>query len=186
MKKLVSLSFLGIIIFISSLSLSYQQDSKCEGPAELCSEVEQLNLKIEELKNLKKENAEKVNQENEESAARSLIFSAMLAIGLRQLLQVLKSWKGFFETDKQKATLKIITIAVGVFAFIFTNIGMGISWWQSLILALGGPAAMAVDSSIKLVPVFLGQKKYHEVGLDSVPPSGAPSDSDDPNNDPQK
>lgn len=197
MKRLLSLLAAIATLFLSAPASAQKEASGydgCEGPAELCDEVYSLREKLDELEALTEEKeaevdlkdeeaARKVRKakaekeaETEQNAARSIVIAAAAAVALRQILQALKSWTGYFKTDRAKAWLKIGTIVIGLAAFLATNLGMGIPWWQALILAGGGPAAMAVDGIIKLVPVLLGKKKLADVEQEPVPEPAPPTD----------
>lgn len=197
MKRLLSLLAAIVTLFLSAPASAQKEASGyegCEGPAELCDEVYSLREKLDELEALTEEKeaevdlkdeeaARKVRKakaekeaETEQNAARSIVIAAAVAVALRQILQALKNWTGYFKTDRAKAWLKIGTIVIGLAAFLATNLGMGIPWWQALILAGGGPAAMAVDGIIKLVPVLLGKKKLADVEQEPVPEPAPPTD----------
>lgn len=161
----------------------------CEGPPELCEEVMNLREEVAKLEEIDKAKSEETHQKIEEAksdekkdaegkAARSIVIAAIIAVVLRQILQSLKGWKGFFTTDKAKGWVRVITIVIGLAAFVAANIGMGIPWWQAAILAGGGPGAMAVDGIIKMIPVLLGKKKYEDAApaSDGDPSVKDPSD----------
>lgn len=189
-RKLILAASAAAVFLIALPAASLPEYEGCEGPIELCDEVMELREQIQKLEELdeakeaesvqKLEDAKAVEKrEAEGKAARSIAIAAVIAIVLRQILQSLKGWNGFFTTDKAKGWIKVITITIGLAAFVAANIGMGIPWWQAAILAGGGPGAMAVDGIIKMVPVLLGKKKYEEV----VPPSdgdGAKENAGDP------
>lgn len=155
-------------------------DQKCEGPSDLCSQIVELKARLEEQKaQTEKKTAEKdtataekdtaraetktstlqTEKKDAENVARMLALAAILAVALKALMSVLQSWKGFFTTDKQKAWLKVTTLFVGLLAFLASNIGFGIPWWQSVILAGGGPGAIMVHELLKLLPVLRGKQK---------------------------
>jgi len=164
---------------------------KCEGPAELCAQILDLKGKLDAQKALtdqkgaEKDTAKaettttvlKTEKRDAEGVAKMLAFAAILAIALKTLVSVLKSWKGFFTTDKQKAWLKISMLVVGLLAFLASNIGFGIPWWQSVILAGGGPGAIMVHELTKLIPVLMGKAKYTS---ESEKPPPMPADEEKP------
>lgn len=119
----------------------------------------------------------KTEKKDAENVARMIAFAAVLAIALKTLVSALQSWKGFFTTDKQKAWLKIATLVIGFLAFLLTNIGFGIPWWQAIILAGGGPGAIMVHELMKMIPVLLGKKKY-ESKSEPPPPDGEKKDEE--------
>jgi hypothetical protein len=166
MYKLLSGLIVSIII---AFSIPVHAQAKCEGPAELCTEIQQLRTDISARKSLEvKATAEAAakEQQKEGRTQKMIAGAAILAVLLKTLLSGVKSWTGYFTTDKQKAALKLITVGVGLLAFIVTNIGYGIPWWQALILAGGGPASVAVHEFTAMVPVLNGKAK--------LPPSDPP------------
>lgn len=184
MKKLISLAALAA--FLVSLTwpviAAAQEAQKCEGPQELCAQVLDLKAKLdkqreltdkkEEEKSVEKRAAvEETKKKDGEKAAVSIAVAASMAVILKLIVSMLQSWKGYFTTDKQKAGLKIGILVVGFVAFLLTNRGLGMDWWQAVIIAGGGPGAMLVHDLQKLIPVLFGKKKYESK---SDPP--APSD----------
>lgn len=162
MKKL-TVVLAAMATFILAVPASYAQQ-KCEGPADLCAQIIELKAKIEAQKELankavNEKNAEikALDKKRENDAAKMVAFAATLAVLLKALLSALKGWKSYFKTDKGKAWLKIITVVVGFVAFILTNIGFGIPWWQALIVAGGGPGSILVHELSKLIPVIRGK-----------------------------
>ncbi len=170
-KKLVPVLWLALFLWTLCVArTSYAQPKQCEGPPELCAQIIELQGKLEVQKAVSdKKDVEKskVQLEEEkkdaENVARMLALAAVMAILLKSLVSALQAWKGFFTTDKQKAWLKVITLVIGFVAFLLSNIGFGIPWWQSVILAGGGPGAILVHELMKLIPVLLGKKKLDEV-----------------------
>lgn len=147
---------------------------KCDGPAELCQQVLDLNVKLAQSKALKdaasaqteKKVEDKVavevakdDKKKEDRMAKLIASAATLAVGLKILLSLLDQWKGYFEGPKGKALLKLITLTVGLVAFLATNVGLGLPFWQSLILAGGGPGAILVHDLSDIVSVLRGKKK---------------------------
>lgn len=171
---------IGITILAGSLSISptvSAQEKKCEGPAQLCQEISELQNQLENQKSLRQaaesKETEEVSKarveakkeddhEKEERMKKVIGLAALMAVVLKLLISSLNSWKGYFTTDKQKAWLKVSLVGVGFITFLLTNIGYGIPWWQALILAGGGPASIAVHEVTKLVPVLRGKKKLAE------------------------
>lgn len=111
-------------------------------------------------KEIEAESAIQQKKKEEETTARNILIAGMIATGLRILYSVMKAWKGFFTTERQKAGFKIAALSVGVLAFVFTNLGLGMSWVNSLILAGGGPGAIMVHEFTKLIPIMMGKKKF--------------------------
>lgn len=158
--------WLAVLLSLLVPSRAAAQD-RCEGPPELCAQVLELKSKLEAQKALTdKKEAERVSAAAEletkeaERAARMIAMAGVLAVALKMLVSVLRAWRGFFKTDRQKAGLKIATLVIGFLAFLAANIGFGIPWWQSVILAGGGPGAILVHELTKLVPVLRGKRKY--------------------------
>jgi hypothetical protein len=179
LKKALCLAALAV--FISSILLvpvaAFAQAApaaKCEGPPELCAQILELRGKLDAQKALTdKDQGEKTaavkaaEQSQTDRLAKAMAAAASIAVVLKLLLSGLKSWKGYFSTDKGKAWLKITTLGIGFIAFLLTNFGMGLSWWQALIVAGGGPGAILVHELSRLIPVVEGKKKYTS---DAPPP----------------
>lgn len=174
-KRILALAAVLSVLLAPAAAFSDAKVKGCDGPAELCGQVVDLNEKLAELKAVQaKELDAKVaaaqkekEKKQEEDGMKVIAFAAVLAVALKGLISSLKSWKGYFKGVKGKAWLKTITLVVGFAAFIATNIGMGIPWWQALIVAGGGPGAMLVHDLADLVPVLTGKKK-------DLPPSQPP------------
>lgn len=189
MKKIVVL-VLTIAMFLLAFPTIAQQPPppKCEGPADMCAQIQELKTALEKQKAVSdaqdqvkdtKVAAEvaAADQAKEAKIAKLIAAAGVMAIMLKILLSMLKSWKDYFTSDKGKAWLKIISLLVGCIAFIISNIGFGIPWWQALMLASGGPGAILVHELIKLFPVIEGKAKYTE----SIPPApGVPTIDESP------
>lgn len=201
MKKIASVTVLAAFLLALVAPVASAQDKqKCEGPPDLCAQILELKAKLDAQKAEKdKVSAEKdtataekdkavtekgvakleAEKKDAENVARMLAFAAILAILLKSLVSALQSWKGFFTTDKQKAWLKIITLVVGFVAFLLSNIGFGIPWWQSMILAGGGPGAILVHELMKPIPVLMGKKKYESKSEPPAPTDEAKKESEE-------
>ncbi len=166
MKKFVTAILVLVLVLAAVIipghSIAQQQ---CEGPPELCAQVMELQEKLAAQRVIaSKEKGEQTAEEKakaaeqEVDAAKAVGLAAMMAVFLKALLSALKGWKSFFTTDKGKAWLKIMTVVIGFAAFFLTNVGFGIPWWQSLIVAGGGPGAILVHELMKLFPVLMGNK----------------------------
>jgi len=149
----------------------------CDGPPDLCTQLRDLNAKLAQARNLKKAAEAKVeekvdkevakevardDQKKEERMAKLIAFAATLAVGLKILMSMLEAWKGYFTTIRGKAILKLVTLVVGFVAFMATNIGLGLPWWQSLILAGGGPGALLAHDLAEIIPALNGKKQKRE------------------------
>lgn len=173
MKKLVILLFAVLAITVASPSFAQQE---CEGPPELCAQIIELKSAVGAQKELSKKQSEDstaateaAEKKRSEDMARMVGFAATIAILLKALLSALSGWKSYFKTDKGRAWLKIITVVVGFAAFIATNIGFGIPWWQALIVAGGGPGSILVHELMKLIPVIRGKAPLPADERDSSP-----------------
>lgn len=125
--------------------------------------------------------AQEEKKEEKDTTVRNLIYAGIIATGLRVLYSVMKAWKGFFVTEKSKAWFKVAALSVGVLAFLLTNVGLGMSWVNSLILAGGGPGAVAVHEFTKLIPILRGQKPVEPIEPEPpVEPTAPDGDSNFP------
>jgi hypothetical protein len=171
MRSLLAL----IVALLVSLSAapSFAAPTGCDGPPELCQQVKDLTAKLQAeqaakaavIKDEGKQVAVAVVKDDQKKADRTAKLIAMagtLAVGLKILLSVLDQWKGYFTSIKGKAVLKLITVAVGFLAFMATNIGFGLPWWQALILAGGGPGALLVHDVVEIIPALNGKKQQKE------------------------
>jgi hypothetical protein len=142
---------------------SFADPPQCEGPPDLCAQIAELQKSLD----THKADSEKTASDKAASNRKSLSdrmgklvgAAASISIVLKMLLSMLKSWKDVFTDDKGKAWLKAITIVIGLALFFITNLGFGMAWWEALILAGGGPGAIAVHELGKLIPVMLGKAK---------------------------
>lgn len=112
--------------------------------------------------------AQTEKKEETDTTARNILIAGMIATGLRVLYTLMKAWKGFFTTEKQKAGFKIAALSIGVLAFLLTNVGLGMSWVNSLILAGGGPGAIMVHEFTKLIPILTGKKTAAQVAEETA------------------
>ncbi len=172
-----------VFFFVLLLSSSSKaQAQECDGSPEICAEVISLRNSINKVKELEKKNikeaeikaSEEENQKNEEKAIKAIAYAGAMAVALRILVSVLKSWKGYFQTDTQKAYLRLVLVLAGFATFVLSNFGFGLSWWQALILSGGGPGAMMVHELSKIALVLKGQKKYSEIDPDGDPSTEIP------------
>ncbi len=152
--------------------------TKCEGPADLCAQIAELQQKVGAQKALadkaageKTAEMKAAEQKHANMVAKMVALAATLAVLLKALLSALKSWKSFFTTDKGKAWLKVSTVLIGFLAFLLTNIGFGMPWWQAMIVAGGGPGSILVHELVKLIPVIRGKAPLPEDEKKSDPPA---------------
>lgn len=160
---------IALIVFViaSTLSLSaLAQQKKCEGPADMCAQIQELQKDLAAQKALSDQEAgaktaavKAAEEHHKAQSAKLMAIAAVIAVGLKILMSLLKTWVGFFKTDQGKAAIKAILVVAGFAAFVLTNIGMGIPWWQALIIAGGPPGAIVVHELMDLVPVIFGKKK---------------------------
>lgn len=175
--RAIVLALMLLAASLLSLPSSAQEAQGCDGPPELCQQLQELSVKLAAAKAAKAATEAKVeqkvdrevavevakdDQKKEERMAKLIAFAATLAVGLKVLLSVLEQWKGYFTTIRGKAIMKLVTITVGFVAFLATNIGLGIPWWQSLILAGGGPGALLVHDLAEIIPALNGKKQARE------------------------
>jgi hypothetical protein len=182
MERLKYLLILILSVFFVTPSLAAPEVKGCEGPAEICAQVRDLNQKIVELQASKSKDLDAKasavvaaeDQKNSDRMQKVIAAAGVISVVLKMLLSGLASWKDFFTTDKGKAWLKLITVGVGLLTFVATNVGMGIPVWQALILAGGGPGAMAIHSLHQMIPVILGKGKLPPSSDPPGPPSPPP------------
>lgn len=176
MKRILTLAIALVAMLLADQA--YADTPKgCDGPPDLCAQIVDLNKKLADQKAVAKTAQKEVSEvkqaeekSKEERTAKTIAAAATLAVGLKLLLSFLDKWKGFFKGSKGKAWLKVVTLVVGFVAFLAGNIGLGIPFWQSLILAGGGPGAILVHELTRIVPVLRGEKKDIPPDLLSEPP----------------
>jgi hypothetical protein len=168
--QIYSLAVILLVLTINIKGVIAQDTSKCEGPPEICAQIQELQGKLKAVEESKKGQEKAISEmktqeeeKNSNNMIQAMAMAAALASGLKLLLSSLKKWRGYFKTGKQKAILQIVTIAVGVAAFFATNVGLGMPFWMSLIVAGGGPGAMVLHDLQDLVMVLIGKKKFEEV-----------------------
>jgi hypothetical protein len=135
---------------------------KCDGPQDLCAQILELQKDIATQKAVSvKSSAESVAVEAAKSQrmAHLIAMAASLAVVLKLLISMLKSWTTWLENDKQKAMMKAALLLLGFGSFVAGNIGMGLPWWQALVVAGGPPGAILVHELSDLFLVFKGKKK---------------------------
>jgi hypothetical protein len=167
MKKFLTVLVASLVLLIPSIS--YSQEQKCDGPPALCAQIKELQQDLNKQKSLSASNSLKISQEDQEKEAKhkALVMkltagAASMAVALKILLSLLANWKDYFQGDKGKAWLRIITLSVGLLAFLASNIGFGIPWYSAIILAGGGPGAIVIHEIMKIIPVLKGKEKYSD------------------------
>lgn len=130
------------------------QTTQCEGPPELCEQIKSLQTQLHDSK--KETLSEK--KEDADKTEKLIAYAALMAVVLKISMSFLKSYSEFFKTDKGKARIRLASILVGLSAFLLSNIGFGMPIWQAVILAGGGPGAIAIHEIMKLIPVLRGEK----------------------------
>lgn len=131
----------------------------CQGPPEMCQQINDLQGQVEDLKS--SNTAMKANPEDDisDKMAKAIAAAGALALFLKMLMSVLKSWKGRVHTDRDKALIRAATLIVSVLTFLATNVGAGLPWWQALVISGGGPGAIALHEIMKLIPVIQGKTR---------------------------
>lgn len=150
-------------------SKAFAQD--CDGSPEFCHEFIQMNDKLRHTevalsevthqKDLIVDEAQaQINMAVEEvgtKTAKMAAIAAAIAVFLRSVLSFLKSIEKIPDTPKGKAWMKLSTLLVGFLIFVASNLGVGMPWWQALILAGGGPGSILVNELAKAWPILFGR-----------------------------
>jgi len=178
MNKIAALLALLAVTFITMAPAAQEPQpgpsaEKCEGPPDLCSKIAALQVKVSDQKKAaeaaageKTEEQKNQDKKHQDRVVKLIAAAGTISAVLKVLLSALSGWKDYFTTDVGKAWLRAITLVVGFVAFIMTNIGFGIPWWQALIVAGGGPGAILVHEMMKLIPAIRGKGP--------LPPEAAP------------
>lgn len=116
----------------------------------------------EEAIKLTKEYAagQKAGKDDTESGVKkALALFGIISIILKLLLSLLKTVAPFFNTNpKASLILRLGTIVVGVLVFIFSDLALGMPWWEALIAGMSGPGAVLWHEYSKMLPWF-GKKE---------------------------
>jgi hypothetical protein len=163
--KLLKALWLPLFASTLLLALPAVAEKKCDGPPDLCAQVVELQrqLAVQKATSLQgeaeavKAEVQAADQRLAEKAAKFAAVAAVIAVALKIFLSALGGWKDYFTTTKGKAWLRLITLIVGFLAFVATNLGLGIVWWQALIVAAGGPGAILVHEVLKIIPALRGK-----------------------------
>lgn len=131
----------------------------CQGPPEMCQQISDLQGQVEELKSSNTTMSASPTVDVSDKMAKAIAAAGALAILLKMLMSVLKSWKGRVHTDRDKAIIRAATLGISVLTFLATNVGAGLPWWQALVISGGGPGAIAVHEIMKLIPVIQGKTR---------------------------
>jgi hypothetical protein len=90
-----------------------------------------------------------------EGSGKLVGLMALLAAIFKLLMSAIKLIsKTFFKSTKGKNIIKLVTLLLGVGTFIVSNIALGQTWWEALILSFSGPMAMVLHEFTKLVPAI--------------------------------
>lgn len=146
--------FLALVFVLFIPSPVQGQTTQCEGPPELCEQIKSLQTQLHDSK--KETLSEK--KEDADKTEKLIAYAALMAVVLKISMSFLKSYSEFFKTDKGKARIRLASILVGLSAFLLSNVGFGMPIWQAVILAGGGPGAIAIHEIMKLIPVLRGEK----------------------------
>ena len=158
------------VVLATFLAFPASAQQKCEGPAELCAQIAQLqaDLNIHKGQEQKIATLQADKQTQDDRTVKFVGIMGTLAVVLKIFLSLLTTWKDtLFNGDKGKATIRIAILVVTLAVFLTTNMGFGIPWWQAMILAAGGPLSMVIHEMMKLIPVIRGKAK--------LPPDQEPS-----------
>ena len=91
-----------------------------------------------------------------DKAAMFMAISAIIATVLKILLSLLKlTGASIF---KNKYFLKIAPLALGFLIYLFADFAAGVTWYDAIIVAAGGPGAILFNELWKLLPVLQDAK----------------------------
>lgn len=161
------------VMFLVIRPVMADEARSCDGPADLCAQIEELQQSLAQEQEKKEQKAEQLEESEkkvvDDAGAAGILGSAMaIAIGLKLFISALKSWGGLFKSDQGKAVIRVITLVAGLAVGLFTNLALKMPWWQAVIVAGGGPAAIALHEIIALIPALRGKGK--------LPPEEAPEE----------
>jgi len=146
--------FITIIVFLLSISAGFYiteshasydqaamaaQSTSCNGPKQLCDQVTQLRTQLN-----------KAQGKTEKTDEKFIGMMASIAVGLKILISLAQKWKeDLFKSEKGKLYLHLSIAALSIVIFVVSNMGLGMTFWQSIILALGGPLSSYVHEIVK-------------------------------------
>jgi len=134
MKAWLSVLVMLLVMMVGRVAFAID----CEGPPELCAQLQQL-------------------QQGEASTQKLIAIALALTIGLKTLISVLKAISPAVASDKAKAWIRIAVILFTLIVGVTSSIGLGVPWWQALILAASGPLSISLNELMKLLPVVKGK-----------------------------
>ncbi len=174
MRRLLAIVLTALSIFMTAAPALAIQTARCDGPAEICAQIMELRAKLDAQKSLddkEKTEAERAVAEKDKArTAKAMAAAATMAVILKLFLSSLRTWRGYFKSDRGKGLIKLITVVVGFAAFLLTNYGMGLDWWQALIVGGGGPGAMLIHDLQDAIPQLLGKKPPSDPSPPELPP----------------
>lgn len=161
-----------LLLFWSVPVVAQQQ---CTGPADLCQQILQLQQQVQSQQQVASQATSQNEAKHKLRIEWSAGLAATMAMALKAIISALKSWTTWLKTDKQKAVMKIGLLLLGFLAFILTNLGFGLPWWEALIVAGGPPGAILVHEIVDLISVLQGKEPMPpDTGDSSNPPPGPP------------
>jgi len=92
------------------------------------------------------------------NSGKLIALMSLLAVVFKFLISFLKFSSVWFKSNKGKNIIKIITLLLGVGTFFVSNMALGVSWWDSFVLALSGPMSMAIHEITKILPSIRDKK----------------------------
>lgn len=123
------------------------------GPAEIAKDAkEALTTAVEVVKQTKEYATGKVDAAN--STEKALVILGIVTLVLKLLLSLLKVATPFLKGPKAGLIIRLSTVGVGVLVFLFSNLTLGMPWWDALIAAIGGPGALFFHEISKVFPWF--------------------------------
>jgi len=92
-------------------------------------------------------------------AKKALALFGIISLVLKLLLSLLKVVAPFFSTNpKASLIIRAGCLVIGVIVFFFSQMSLGMPWWDSLLAGLSGPGAILWHEYSKMLPWF-GKKE---------------------------
>ncbi len=152
MKKLLCLVIF-VIVTLSSIAFA-QAVKPCDGPADMCIQIQQLQKDLADQKTGKAVDVQAAKSTENSKAAKFVAAAAITAVLLKIIISFLNAWSDHFKSPRGKAEIKLAALVLGFVAFLLTNLGYGLPWWQAIIVAGGAPGAILVHEMVGLFPVI--------------------------------
>ena len=85
-------------------------------------------------------------------------FLLILTAAFKLLLSAVKLSGPFWKGRKGKTILRLVTVTLGVAVWLTAQWGMGVGWFEAVVLGFSGPLAVALHEYQYLIPALARKK----------------------------